>query len=217
MKKFVIITVLLLSSLNSYTADLKSYRETPLLNAKVQENKLPFGEYSLVRSYRNVTQLLISVNTKIILYTDRDNQKDSEIFVTAYSRLEEVKLNVPTIQQHEFNLTVEKLIRKGDSSSTSTIPFPGAEKFLEGIAKDVKPVKDEGEFFIYLNDNNRPSSLMTINLMWKKLTIRNILNEHKVPSTFYSIYTDECYDKNIKKILREITGKIKNKYSNNPS
>ena len=217
MKKFVIITVLLLSSLNSYTAGLKSYRETPLLNAKVQENKLPFGEYSLVRSYRNVTQLLISVNTKIILYTDRDNQKDSEIFVTAYSRIEEVILNVPTIQQHEFNLAVEKLIRKGDSSSTSTIPFPGSEKFLEGIAKDVKPVKDEGEFFIYLRDNNRPVSLMTINLMWKKLTIRNILNEHKVPSTFYSIYTDESYDKNIKKILREITGEIKREYFNNPS
>jgi hypothetical protein len=217
MKKILLILIILSSAPDSYTAGLKSYRETPLLNAKVQENDLPFGEYSLIRSYRNVTQLLISVNTKIILYTDRNNQKDSEIFVTAYSRLEEVILNVPTIQQHEFNLAVEKLIRKGDSSSASTIPFPGAGKFIEEIRKGTKPVKDEGEFFIYLRDNNRPVSLMTINLMWKKLTIRNILNEHKVPSTFYSIYTDECYDKNIKRILRELSGEIKREYFNNPS
>ncbi len=183
------------------------------MNAKVQENDLPFGEYSLIRSYRNITQLLISVNTRIILYTDRDNQRDSEIFVTAYSRLEEVILNVPTLHQHEFNLAVEKLIRKGDSSSTSNIPFPGAEKFIEEIKKGIKPVKEDGEFFIYLNENNRPVSLMTINLMWKKITIRNILNEQKVPSTFYSIYTDECYDKHIKKILREFTSEIKNKIS----
>ncbi|PKL16303.1 MAG: hypothetical protein CVV49_16940 [Spirochaetae bacterium HGW-Spirochaetae-5] len=217
MKKIIILLIILSSSPDIRAAGLKSYRETPLLNAKVQENILPFGEYSLIRSYRNVTQILISVNTKIILYTDRENQKDSEIFVTAYSRLEEVILNVPTIQQHEFNLKVEKLIRKGDSSSTSTIPFPGAEKFIEEIKKGAKPVKDEGEFFIYLRDNNRPVSLMTINLIWKKLTIRNILNEHKVPSTFYSIYTDECYDKNIKKILRELSGEIKREYFNNPS
>jgi hypothetical protein len=209
MKKIVFIIIILFPAFKSYTADLKAYRDTPLLNAKVQENDLPFGEYSLVRSYKNVTQLLVSVNTRIILYTDRDNRRDSEIFVTAYSRLEEVILNVPALQQHEFNLAVEKLIRKGDSGSTSNIPFPGAEKFLNEIKKGAKPVKDEGEYFIYIRENNQPVSLMTINLLWKKLTIRNILNEQKIPSTFYSIYTDECYDKNIKKILRELTGEIK--------
>jgi hypothetical protein len=208
-QKKLLTVFILLTAVYAYTADLKAYRETPLLNAKVQENILPFGEYSLIRSYRNVTQLAVSVNTKIILYTDRDNQKDSEIFVTAYSRLEEVILNVPSMQQHEFNLTVEKLIRKGDNSSTSTIPFPGGDTFINEVNRGVKPDKNEGEYYIYLKENSTPVSLMTINLMWKKLTLRNILNENKNPSTFYNIYIDECSDKNIKKILREYSAAIK--------
>jgi len=212
MKKITLTIIILIHVSGIYSADLKSYRETPLLNAKVQENTLPFGEYSLVRSYRNTTQLLVSVNTKIILYTDRDNQRDSEIFVTAYSRLEEVILNVPSLHQHEFNLEVEKLIREGNTGGTLTIPFPGGDKFIKEIKSGIKPSRDEGEYFIYLNEDNKPVSLMTINLMWKKLTLRNILNENKVPSTFYSIYIDECYDRNIKKILREYASEIKSGY-----
>ncbi len=208
MKKYITL-LLILFSVNIYTADLKSYRETPLLNSKVQENSLPFGEYSLVRSYRKVTQLLVSVNTKIILYTDRDNQRDSEIFVSAYSRIEEVILKVPTIQQHDFNLTVEKMIRKGNSGGTLTIMFPGGEKFIEAVNKGAKPDKADGEYFIYLKENGSAVSLMSINLIWKKLTIRNTINEDKIPSTFYSIYIDECYDRNIKKILREYAAAIK--------
>lgn len=212
MKKIILSIMILICVSVTDSADLKSYRWTPLLNAKVQENHLPFGEYSIIRSYRNITQLLVSVNSRITLYTDRNNFRDSEIFVTAYSRVEEVTLNVPSLHQHEFDLEVEKLIRKGNSGSTLTIPFPGGEKFIEEIKNGTKPARDEGEYFIYMNKENKPVSLMTINLMWKKLTLRNILNENKIPSTFYSIYIDECYDKNIKKILREYSAEIKSKY-----
>ncbi len=200
---------MLFTSAGSNAADLRAYRDTPLFCSKVEENKLPYGEYSLIRSYKNITQLLVSMNKTIILYTDRDNQKNSEIFVTAFSRIEEVHLTVPALHQHEFNLAVEKLIRKGDNSSTATIPFPGGEKFIEEIKKGVIPEKDEGEYFIYLKENSRPVSLMTINLLWKKLTLRNMFNENKIPSALYSIYIDECYDKNIKRIIREYTAVIK--------
>ena len=33
----------------------------------------------------------------------------------------------------------------------------------------------------------------------------------KAPSTFYSIYIDECYDTNIKKIITEYSAAIKNR------
>ena len=201
--------ILLFTAAVSNAADLRAYRDTPLFCSKVEENKLPYGEYALIRSYKNITQLLVSVNTKIILYTDRDNQKNSEIFVTAFSRIEEIHITVPVLQQHEFNLAVEKLIRKGDNGNSATIPFPGGEKFIEEIKKGVIPEKNEGEYFIYIKENSRPVSLMTINLFWKKLTLRNILDENKIPSTFYSIYIDECYDKNIKRIIREYTAVIK--------
>lgn len=210
MKKLLYI-IIVFTAVCTEGASLRDFRDTPLLCSKVEENNLPFGEYSLIRSYRNITQLVLSVNTKIILYIDRDNQKDSEIFASSYSRLEEVHLNLPSMNQHEFNLAVEKLIRSGDSSASSTIPFPGCDKFIEEIKKGPVPDRNDGEYFIYLKDNKTPVSLMTINPFWKKLTLRNILNEQKVPSTFYSIYIDECYDKNIKKIIREYSAVLKNR------
>lgn len=208
MKKIITI-IILLAGVSAYSADLKAYRDTPLFCSKVEENKLPYGEYSLIRSYKNITQLVVSANSKIILYTDRDNRKDSEIFVTAFSRFDEVHLKVPSLQQHEFDLAVEKLIRRGDNSSSATIPFPGGDRFIKEITEGIKPEKEDGEYFIYIKENGKPVSLMSINLLLKKLTLRNIMNEDKIPSAFYSIYIDECYDKNIKKILIEYAAFIK--------
>jgi len=209
MKKVIPIIIILLGSVCVQGAGLKDYRDTPLLCPKVEENRLPSGEYSLIRSYRNITQLLVSTDRKIILYTDRDNQKDSEIFVSAYSRIENIHLNLPALQQHEFDVAVDKLIRRGDSSRSSTIHFPGGDKFIEDIKKGTKPMKDDGEYFIYLKENSIPVSLMTISLLMKKFTLRNLLDENKIPSAFYSIYIDECYDKNIKKIIIEYFSLIK--------
>jgi len=209
MSRILAAAIILFCAAYANAAELKAYRDTPLLNSKVQENQLPFGEYYLIRSYKNITQLLISKNTKIILYTDRDNQKDSEIFVSGYSRVAEVILDVPTMQQHEFDLAVEKLIKNGDNSSSATIPFPGGDKFIEEIKNGLKPEKNDGEYLIHLRENNIPVSIMVINIFWKKLSLRNILNENKAPSGFYSIYINECYDKNIKKIIREYGAVIK--------
>ena len=114
------------------------------------------------------------------------------------------------MQQHEFDLEIEKLIKNGFSSSTATIPFPGGDRFIEEIKNGTKPDREEGEYFIYLKEGSTPVSLMTINLLWKKLTLRNILDKNRVPSTFYSIYIDECYDRNIKKIIRAYAAVIKN-------
>jgi len=211
MKRTATSIFLIVITLSLEAANLNSYRDTPLLNSRVQDNKLPWGEYVLVRAYRNTTQLLISNNTKIYLYTDRDNMKDSEIFVSAYSRLEDVILNRPALTQHEFNIMIEKIIRDGDKSVSSTIPFHGCERFIEEINNGLKPQIDDGEYFIYIKERNKSTALMTINLFWKKLTVRNLLSSEEIPAGFYSVYIDECYDKNIKRILREYSGKIKKK------
>jgi len=210
MKKSLITAIIILTAACLDGAGLDSYRGTPLLSTKVEENHLPAGYYSLVRSYRNVTQLVISVNSKITLYTDRDNRKDSEIFVSSYSLLDMVHLNAPSMQQHEFDIAVENLIKKGDHCNSATRPFPGGDEFFEKIKKGIRPEKEDGEYFIYIKDNNRPVSLMTINQLWKKITIRNMLDENKVQFSFYSIYIDECYDKNINKIITGYTTAIRN-------
>ena len=209
MKRKLLVILIIITSLCLEAANLNSYRDTPLLNLRVQENKLPWGEYVIVRSYRNTTQLFISDNAKMYLFTDRDNMKDSEIFVSAYSRFEDIILNKSALSQHEFNTIVEKVIRYGDNDVSSTIPFHGCERFMEELNNGVKPKIDDGEYFIYIKDQNKSTSLMTINLFWKKLTLRNLLSSEEIPAGFYSVYVDECYDKNIKRILREYSGKIK--------
>ena len=208
MKKKLLI-ILTITTLSLEAANLNSYRDTPLLNPRVQENKLPWGEYVLVRAYRNTTQLLISDNAKIYLFTDRDNMKDSEIFVSAYSRFGDIILETPALSQHEFNIRVESAIRYGDKRESSTIPFHGCERFMEELNNGVKPKLDDGEYFLYIKDGNKSTALMSINLFWKKLTLRNLLSSEDIPAGFYSVYVDECYDKNIKRILREYSEKIK--------
>jgi len=209
MKKIFIITIIIISAVHAESADFKSWRDTPLFCSKVEENHIPYGTYSLIRSYRTVTQLLVSLNEKIILYTDRDNQKDSEIFVSAYSCTRQIHLDLPSMQQHEFNIAIGKLIRQGDTGIDSTIPFPGGDKFIDEIKKGMKPDKKDGEYFIYLKNDSSSAAIMTINQQWKKLALCNISYQNKIPSSFYSIYIDECFDKNIKKIITEYTSVIK--------
>ena len=205
------LTILLIAAATLYleAANLNSYMDTPLLNPRVQDNDLPWGEYLLVRSYRNTTQLLISNNSKIYLFTDRDNMKDSEIFVSAYSRFEDIILNISALPQQEFNIKVERVIRYGDNSVSAAIPFHGCERFMEEINNGAALTKDDGEYFIYIKDGNKSTALLTINTFWKKLTLRNLMRSELVPAGFYSVYIDESYDKNIKKIIREYSGKIK--------
>ena len=209
MKKILIAIFLIITTLSLESTALRSFNDTPLLNPRVQDNKLPLGEYVIVRSYRKTTQLLVSKNFKIYLYTDRDNMKDSEIFVSAYSRFEDLILESPVMTQHEFNTTIERIIGYGDRSVSSTIPFYGCERFLEELNAGVKPEKRDGEYFIHIKDGNKSTSLMSINLFWKKLTLRNLISSEHIPAGFYSVYVYECYDKNIKRILREYSGKIK--------
>ena len=209
MKRKLLSILIIITSLCLEAANLNSYRDTPLLNPKVQDNKLPWGEYVLLRSYRNTTQLLISDSAKIYLFTDRDNMKDSEIFVSSYSRFEDIILDKTTLTQHEFNIIIERVLRYGDNSVSSTIPFHGCERFMEELNNGANLRIDDGEYFIYIRDGDKSTSLMTINLSWKKLTLRNLLSSEKIPAGFYSVYIDECYDKNIKRILREYSGKIK--------
>ena len=181
MKKLIIIAMIIIPLTYADSADLKSWRDTPLFCSKVEENHLPCGSYTLVRSYRNFTQLLVALDTKLVLYTDRDNRKDSDIFVSAYSCTDEIHLVVPSMQQHEFNIAIEKCIKQGDNGTGATNPFPGGDKFIEEIRKGIKPYKEDGECFIYIKENNTPVAIMTINQLWKKLTLRSRANEKKSP------------------------------------
>lgn len=209
MRKYVF-AIIFFISIYIQAADLVGYRGTPLLNYRVQDNTLPDGEYILVRSYRSVTQILVSAENKLILYTDRNNERDSEIFVSSFSTMNDIILSEPSISQHEFNLKIAKIISDGDSGITSSIPFCGADKYMEELKKGLRPEKNEGEYYLFLKENGRVISLMTLNPLLKKLTMRNMKDRNMKPLNFYNIYIDECYDKNIRHIITGYSSLIKN-------
>lgn len=206
----ILFIILQFITLSVQAADLEGYLGTPLLNYRVQDNILPDGDYVLVRSYRSITQILISEGNKLILYTDRDNEKDSDIFVSSFNRLNGIILSKPAISQHEFNLRVAGIITGGDISGTASIPFYGAESYMEEVKKGLVPEKNDGEYFMFLKENGRVLSLMTLNPTTKKLTIRNMSDRNMKPVNFYNIYIDECYDKNIRRLITGYSSIIKN-------
>jgi len=208
--KGILLSIIILFSITIQATELEGYMGTPLFNYRVQDNKLPDGEFVVIRSYRSVTQLLIATETKLILYTDRNNVKDSDIFVSSFSRINDVILSEPSMSQHEFNIKITKIISTGDRGKTSAVQFYGADIYMDEIKKGLKPEKTDGEYYIFLKDNGKDKSLMTINPILKKLTIRNLTDRKGNHMNFYSIYIDECYDKSIRRIITGYSSVIKN-------
>ncbi len=197
-------------TVHSAAVEINGYMGTPLLHYRVQDNILPDGEYVFVRSFRNVTQILIVSERKFVLYTDRENDRNSDIFVSAYSLIGRVILSEPSINQHEFDMKIDKILSKGDMSSSSSIPFHGADKYMDEVKRGIKPEMNDGEYFVFLKDNGKNISLMTLNPYWKKMTIRNMKYRNDQYTNIYNVYIDESYDRNIRRIIIKYSSIIKN-------
>jgi len=202
-KKTIIISTLLLF-IN--TAVLTGNSDTPLLRYRVQENKLPYGDYVLIRSYRNVTQLLISKDHNILLlYTDRDNRKENEIKATGFSRVDSVILNIPPLSQVEFNHIVETFLIEGDTREFSTRQNSALKYFIENINEaGMQYTKEDTEHRLRLVDENGETvSAMNFDPFWKSLSIRSAKNDKGETNLYHEVLIKETWDKNIKKIIRQ--------------
>ena len=193
------------------TAAITGDSDTPLLRYRVQENNLPYGNYVFIRSYRNVTQLLISKDHNILLlYTDRDNRKDREVPGTGFSRVDSVILNIPPLSQGEFNHIIETFLIEGDTREFSTRQSAALKYFIENVNEaNMQYTKEDTEHRLrLLNNENEVISAMNFDPFWKSLTIRSAKNDKGETNLYHEVLIKETWDKNIKKIIRQYSSRL---------
>lgn len=208
-KNVIIPALIILMLIN--TAVLTGDSDTPLFRYRVQENRLPYGNYVLIRSFRNVTQLLISKDWNILLlYTDRDNRKDREVAGTGFSRVDSVILNIPPLSRSEFNHIIETFLIEGDSREFSTAQSRALKFFIENVnEKNINYSKEDTEHrFRLIDENGEVFSAMNFDPFWKSISIRSAKNYRGETNLFHEVLIKETWDKNIKKIIRQYSLKL---------
>ncbi len=210
--------IVLFTAQSAYSASpLNMPNDMPLFHYRVQENILPRGEYVFIRSYRQITQILVSKDRNIlILYTDRNNMKNSDIFVSSFSRLDSKILREKTISQWEFNFMVETYLENGDSREYSTRKYIGLRHYIDEIKKlgiDMNTIGGKlhlgREFNIEKKDQRGiTTSKIFIDPFWKKLAFRNTTDNQGRFNKYYEVYINESYDRNIKRLIRNFSRRL---------
>jgi hypothetical protein len=215
LKKTAIILLTSILMLNYTEAANSGINDTPLLDYTVQNNNLPYGDYVLIRSWRNVTQLLISKDYNILLlYTDRNNRKDSAVTANGFSRVNSVILDVPPLRQSEFNHIIETFLVQGDSREFSDRKFKGLDYFITNTGE--KFIRYSRENTVHkirtINDGNEIVSSVNFDSFWKSLSIRD--KSMGADGNLHHILITNSYDKNIKKILIKYASLLSEKLKN---
>jgi len=189
--------------------------DTMLFDYTVQRNKLPFGEYIMVRSFRGITQLLISTDVnKLYLYTDRDNTKPGYIVSSGFSQIDSVILEAPEMDQFLFDSLVGQAITQGDPREISTMRYPGLGKVLALLRSgDVQIVNDDSESLIHIKGiRGMDPFVLKYDAPWNKLTLRYDTSGPEYLPLYWQIFINESTDRNIKPLLRKFSADAR-KYS----
>ena len=215
MRKTAIILLTAILMLN-YTKSVKpEVNDTPLLDYTVQNNDLPYGDYILIRPWRNITQLLISKDHNILLlYTDRDNRKDNTITASGFSRVNSVVLNVPSLRQSEFNHMIESFLTKGDSRDFSDRKFNGLDYFITNSKENFIRYSKEDTIhkFRVINKEGEIISSVNFDPFWKSLSVRD--KSMGADAYLHHILIENSYDKNIRKIIVKYSSLLSEKLKN---
>lgn len=197
---FVIITAL------AVPAPLGSqYNDTILFDYTVRNNDLPYGDYIMIRSYKKVTQVLISVDVnKLYLYTDRDNTIPGKIITSGLSRVESTIIRVPELEQYQFNFIVRRVLEDGDKREISTMRFPGLNTVLEMIKSGgASVVSDDNESMVRISGiTGMARYIMKFDLPWNKLSLRYDAGGGDNLPLLWQIRIEETSDPNIKPFIR---------------
>ncbi len=207
----IIIQLFICSALRGETKTINSFMDQPLFDYTVQNNSLPYGDYILIRSFRNITQVIISKDYSIItLYTDRDNTKTGDIHCSSFSRLDSRILKPGKVDQWQFNHLVETCLLAGDLRPYSSLPYAGPEKLLSLPAGDLEKTNKYHDYSLKYRGKKFRWIDIHINGAAKNYTSRGYEGEKNTPAKYYSIYIEETHDMNIKSIIIKIIRQIKN-------
>ncbi len=179
-----------------------TYLGTPLFDYDVEKNRLPHGDYSIVRSYRKTTQLLVSRNYwMVVLYTDRENYRDSHITSVTWSRLSLAPPRRGTMEQAVFSSTVTALLEEGRETGDGN--FPGLEEFLKAGKEGGVLVKN-GSTYRCERADEEGAAVMEMDFLRGDLSIRKKIpgNGQRAGKVVrYPVYVRETRDREIRRLI----------------
>ena len=215
MKKFIlrffgfIIVVLIINQI--IKAAIPYWWGNPYYAEKIEYLKKEKSNYNLIflgssRIYRQIDpEIFDRVVSKdhniLILYTDRENRKDSEIAAAGFSRVDSIILDIPSLRQSEFNHIIESFLIKGDSRLFSDRKFNGLDYFIANTGESFISYHKENTVHKLraLNERNEIVSSVNFDPFWKSLSIRD--KSMGADGNLHHILITNSYDKNIKKIM----------------
>jgi len=191
-----------------YTRQFDCMRDFPLFDYRAEGNKLPWGDYVMIRSFRETTQIIICRNYyHYTIYTDRNNMQEGYITATGYTELGQMITSPPVPSQQEFDTMLRDYILNGISSDKGDI-FYGVKHFIDRIGKDNTVIDRHSEEYIMKIEENGTTTEITVDARWKKLVIKRTRAETEA-SRCPSVYIDQTLDKTLKRVITEFAYKIR--------
>lgn len=196
----IIIPVLLITA--GYTRQYDCTRDYPVFDYRAEGNSLPWGEYVMVRSFRDTTQIIICRNHyQFTIYTDRNNLKEGDIIASSYSDLDHTITSPAVPSQWEFDSMLKSYIMNGASGGGMEL-FQGISYYLDKIGSEGTTVnKISGEYMVKVDDSGTLTEVI-VDPRWKKLVIRRV-NSDSEASRCPSVYIDQTLDKNLSRIITD--------------
>jgi hypothetical protein len=214
MIKFNLIFALYICVIILFFADISEarrydcMRDFPLFDYRAEGNRLPWGDYVMIRSFRETTQIIICRNYyHYTVYTDRNNMKEGDITASGYTELGQIITAPPVPTQHEFDTMLRDYILNGVTSD-DRIMFYGVKYFMDKIGSEKTVIDRVSEEYIMKVDEGDTVTEIIIDARWKKLVIKRTRGETEA-ARCPSVYIDQTLDKTLKRVITEFAYKIR--------
>ncbi|HOP29942.1 MAG TPA: hypothetical protein P5120_10145 [Spirochaetota bacterium] len=209
-RSIIIFTVLIFHSLFSdvYAGQYDCMRDFPLFDYRAEGNKLPWGDYVMIRSFRETTQIIICRSYyHYTVYTDRNNLKEGDITASGYTELGQIISSPKIPSQFEFDTMLRDYILNGVSSDAGVM-FYGVQYFMDRINSDKTSIHRFSEEYIMKIEEAGILTEITVDARWKKLVVKRT-GAGTEASRCPSVYIDQTLDKTLKRVITEFAYKIR--------
>lgn len=182
--------------------------DIPFLEHRAEGNRLPYGDYVMIRSFREITQIIIRRDTyKTFVYTDRNNMLEGDITVSAFSEFD-MTVSYPAVpSQDEFNSMLTGYLRYGYSANGMNV-FSGLLPIIDRIRNGNYTLERfSDEYTIRFTDNGREQEIV-IDPRWKKLVVRTLKGGPEA-ARCPSVDVDQTQDRNIRRAIYDFLSRIK--------
>lgn len=205
---YITISLFLLVTTGGDALQYDCDRDFPLFDYRAEGNRLPLGDYVMIRSFRETTQIIISRNhCQVTIYTDRNNLREGDIAATSWSGLDMVVSHPEIPTQLEFDRMLRDYALNGLSAGDKVM-FRGVSYYLDKIGSANTTIDRYAEEYVMRIDEEGALTEITVDARWKKLVIKKLRGDPEA-SRCPSVYIDQTLDKTLRRIITGFAYRIR--------